>query len=517
VRTLLKLALVSLLALLPFDADAGRWIVVVAPELSEAVEPLCQQRRAEGWDVTVFDAALDRTELIDNIFRFTQSDEPCALVLVGDVAGTSTGANVASGKGTQSRMKGKFSDRWWATADGRLAKSIPTGRLPARSPEEASVIIRKILGWPEQARTIGPFPCSRFIVGNHGVPQPFGAMADDLVNRLSLGMARQLPARWCFEAMMHINGSPWQISSADLIGASEAMMKSPATVLAYMGHAGRNGAESTKTQLLTIGEWRSLPAAAPGIGLFFSCGCHTCDFDPKEEAFGVAAMRAPGGPAAVIGSQGETFAAMGYLALSGMLARMNGDTSPGTLGDFWEGAQQGLREGPIDDADFKMLDMADGSGGKLTLEAQRAEHLESWMLLGDPAMPLLAKALSIQLHANLSTSGSEVEITGELPPSLSKARLRLTVERHPGNIRTDLPEVPLRGDARLEATRKRRALSNDRALATTELAAEGAAFKALVPFPSSLSNGPFVIRASTLDGSPSAAGILQIPGKSREK
>jgi hypothetical protein len=414
-------------------------------------------------------------------------------------------------------MTGKLSDRSLSTADGRLAKPIPTGRLPARTPEEASEMVRKILGWPERARKIGPFPYARFIVGSHNLPQPMGAMADGLVNRLSLGLVQQFPARWRLEAMAHINGSPWQISSADLASASDAMMKSPSTVLAYMGHASRGGADSSKKELLTVNEWRSLPAATPGIGLFFSCGCHTCDFDPKEEAFGFAAMRGPGGPAAVIGSQGETFAAMGYLALSGMLTRMSADSSPRTLGDFWEGVQHGLREGQIDEADFKMLDMADGSGGKLTLEAQRAEHLESWMLLGDPAMPLLTKALPIELHANASASGNEVEIMGELPPSLSNARLRLIIERHPGNIRTDLPEVPPSGEPRREATRKRRALSNDHALATTELTAEGTAFKATLPLPSSLPAGPLVIRASTLDQPPAAAGIFQIPGKLGEK
>src|SRR4030095_16110844 len=177
---------------------------------------------------------------------------------------------------------------------------------------------------------------------------------------------------------------------------------------------------------------------------------------------------------------------------SGMLTRMSTDPSLTTVGDFWEGVQHGLREGPLYAADFKMLDMADGSGGKLTLEAQRAEHLESWMLLGDPAMPLLAKALPIQLRANKSASGNEVEIIGELPPSLSKSRLRLTLERHPGNIRTDLPEVPPSGEPRREAARKRRALSNDHVLATTELTAEGTAFKATFPLPSSLPPGPLV-------------------------
>jgi hypothetical protein len=455
--------------------------------------------------------------LIDKIARLVQEDERCALVLVGDTAETATGTTVATGKGTQARMAGKLSDHSWSTADGRLVKPIPTGRLPARSAEEAGAMVRKILGWPERARSIGPFPYTRFIVGSHGMPPPFGATADEQVNRFSLRLSRQLPARWRFEATIHINGSPWQISSVDLATVSDAMMKSPSTVLAYMGHAGRGGAESAKKALLTVNEWHALPASAPGIGLFFSCGCHTCDFDPGEEAFGFAAMRSAGGPAAVIGSQGETYAAMGYLALSGMLTRMGADPAPGTIGDFWEGAQQGLREGSIDEADFKLLDMADGSGGKLSLEAQRAEHLESWMLLGDPAMPLLSETPSIQLHANVADSGHEMEISGECPPSLSNARLRLTIERHPGNIRTDLPDIPPTGEPRREATRKRRALSNDHVLAITDLTAEGTAFKITVPLPPSLPSGALVIRVSILDQPPSAAGTLQILSKARDK
>jgi hypothetical protein len=196
---------------------------------------------------------------------------------------------------------------------------------------------------------------------------------------------------------------------------------------------------------------------------------------------------------------------------------MSANSAPVTIGDFWEGAQQGLREGLIDEADFKLLDMADGSGGRLSLEVQRAEHLESWMLLGDPAMPLLSETPSIQLHASVSDSGHELEISGEFPPSLSNPRLRLTIERHPGNIRDDLPEVPPSGEPRREATRKRRALSNDHVLATTELIAEGAAFKITVPLPSSLPSGALVVRASTLDQPPSAAGTLQILEKARDR
>jgi hypothetical protein len=413
-------------------------------------------------------------------------------------------------------MTGKLSDQSWSTADGRLADPIPTGRLPARSREEAEVMVQKILAWPERSRTIGPFPRARFIVGSHGLPPPMGGFADGLINRLALDLARQLPAAWQFDAMVHINGSPWQISSADISAAAGDVMKSASTVMVYMGHSHRRGADSATKALITVDEWRSLPATLPGVGLFFSCGCHTCDFDPQEEAFGVASMRAAGGPSAVIGSQGETYAAMGYLALSGMLAGANADPSGKTLGDIWMDVQQGLREGKINEADFKMMDMADGSGGKVSLEVQRSEHLQSWMLLGDPAMPLLADSLPIQLNANTSASGKEAEVSGKLPPPIANARLRLTLERHPGNVRTDLPEVPSSGEARREATRKRRALSNDPVLASIEVTAEGSSFRTTLTLPPSLPPGFLVLRAVTLDQPASAAGVVQMAEKGGE-
>lgn len=339
------LALVAFLAVLPLDSDARQWIAIVAPELREALEPLSTQRRADGWEVTVLDATRARAELAEEIAALAQKDEQCTLLLVGDVADTSSGTAVVSGKGTHARMTGKFSDAPWATADGRLAKPVATGRLPARSAEEASVMVHKILAWPGRASAAGPFPNLRSIVGNHGLPQPISAFADGLMNKITLDLVRLIPAHWQFEGLAHIDGSPWQVYFPDLDAAGRVMMEVPSTILAYMGHSHRRGADSANQPLLTVDQWGKLPPEAARIGLFFSCGCHTTDFDPKEEAFGVAAMRAPGGPAAVIGSQGETYAAMGLLGMSGMLTRMSAEPAPYRIGDFWLGVQHGLREG----------------------------------------------------------------------------------------------------------------------------------------------------------------------------
>ncbi len=507
------LTLAAALAVLASSAIGRQWIAVVAPEFRETIEPLARQRIMEGWKVTILASTEERGALMEKISGLaSHEDEPCCLLLVGDFAEGPAGICVGPGQGTQARMKGQPSDRSWALADGKLARAIPTGRLPARTTAEAALMVQKILAWPAQSRAVGVFPEARLILGNHNVPAPFGDVADQLMNRLALNVIRQLPPQWTMDATVHVNGSPWQIYFADVPSAAQEIIKLPATFLAFMGHSGRSGGDSARRQLLTVQDWRQLPGDLPHIGLFFSCGCHTCDFVPEEEAFGVVAMRTPGGPAGVIGSQGETFAAMGYLAIGGMLTAMNADPAPTLLGDYWQGAQKGLAEGKIDAADFQMLDMADGSDRKIPLETQRLEHLESWMLLGDPAMPLVPARLPITLKATSApVAGSPLEISGDLPPALAGATLRITLERQPGTVRTDLPEVPTSGEPRRIATQKRRALSNDTIIAATEATAEVTSFKATLPIPATLPDGPWIIRAVTLDREDAGGGVFVLP------
>jgi hypothetical protein len=61
---------------------------------------------------------------------------------------------------------------------------------------------------------------------------------------------------------------------------------------------------------------------------------------------------------------------------------------PSRLADYWLAIQAGLARGEIDDFTFKLYDQADGTKGRVPLETQRLEHLEMWMLLGDPALRL---------------------------------------------------------------------------------------------------------------------------------
>ena len=122
----------------------GQWIAVVAPGLEDAVQPLAEQRRTEGWEVTVIPAAADSAPAIKQITALAAKGGVCCVVLAGEF----TAAGVPAGKGTKLRMAGEPSDLPWS-----VAANVETGRLPARNAEEARVMVQKILVWPREQRT----------------------------------------------------------------------------------------------------------------------------------------------------------------------------------------------------------------------------------------------------------------------------------------------------------------------------------------------------------------------------
>ena len=79
---------------------------------------------------------------------------------------------------------------------------------------------------------------------------------------------------------------------------------------------------------------------------------------------------------------------------------------------------------------FRLLDAADGTSGRVPLAEQRKEHVEMWMLLGDPAMrlPEVREEISWKLPADNLVAGQPVTVRGILPKRAA-GKLRVTVER----------------------------------------------------------------------------------------
>jgi hypothetical protein len=496
IRVALLLAAAVVCLRTPCQAG-GQWIAVVAPGLQDAVPPLVEQRRGEGWEVTVITAAADPAPAMRQIAALAAKSQPCCVVLVGEASET----GVPAGRGTKLRMKGQPTDAAWSACAPDSV--VETGRLPARSTEEAQVMVQKILTWPREQRTKMAFPSAALLGGHHGVPEPFGRSADFLGHAIYGRLFARLPAAWELDAAMHLDGSPWEITGSDMKTAPARMMSTRSTLLAYMGHSTAEGASSKVHLLLTGPDWKRLPATGPRPGLFFTCGCYSCQVSTERESFGLAAMRAPGGPPAVIGSHGESWAAMGYLAIQGLTTALA--SQPVRLGEFWRATRQGLEKGEISPAEFALMDMADGTRGKVPLDQQRAEHLEMWMLLGDPAMPLAPQPPGIKVEAALAETS--LTFTGTLPAAATGSAVRLTVQRHPSAVPQNLPAAPAQGPNHQRVARERRRLASEVTFAAAEVTSDGTSFMAKIPIPAGAPPKPWTVRAGSTAGEFPASGV----------
>ena len=227
-------------------------------------------------------------------------------------------------------------------------------------------------------------------------------------------------------------------------------------------------------------------------------------------------MRNPAGPVAVIGASGESYSAEGQLAVEGLLADVKRPPFPERLGQYWLAVQTGLARGKMDPGTFGLLDFADGSGGKVPLDVQRLEHLEMWLLLGDPALRLPVMHDDVTLSAaGPVTPGSSLKVSGALPDQLKNAAVHLTLERPLSSTAAGIeavpPSSPENRQARDRAYTANHRRANTYVLAETDTVAEGKTFAASLVVPAVLPWTNVTVKASATVSSDSGIGVLVLP------
>src|SRR5689334_18508979 len=141
------LALLLLAIAFPARADdtpAAQWVVVTAPAFRKAVEPLCEQRKAQGMRVEIVQTtdlltareilAGDSEKLRERVIKVCRDFKGTSCVLlVGAVeAGALADADtkvVPAPTGTAGRMKGQPSDNAYGSPGEGLLPAVAVGRL----------------------------------------------------------------------------------------------------------------------------------------------------------------------------------------------------------------------------------------------------------------------------------------------------------------------------------------------------------------------------------------------------
>ena len=506
------------------SAEPAQWIAVTAPAFRAELAPLIEQRRAQGLQVAVIETTNlltleqiqrgDGAPLRSQLVQLTQRARTNYLLLVGAFSATATNAGqivVPALPGTIGRMKGQPGDYGYCLPDTNGAPTVAVGRFPARTVEEVRFMVRKTLDL-EQDREPGAWRNRLLLLA--GDPGG-GPMADMLVEQVVGPRLESLHPSWSVRAIFAGDTSRFHLPAERFGPAAEQRLAEGELFSIFMGHSVAGAMWLTGTNFMTRDDWARLNIPR-GRGVFLTCGCFACQFQGRDgEGYALAALRNPRGPAAVIGACAESYAAPGQLALDGLLQCLKQPPFAPRLADYWLAVQNGLASGGMDPITFNLYDQFDGSRGKVPLAAQRREHLEMWLLLGDPALrlPITPADVALELKEPVRP-GKSVTVTGVLPGRLANASVRVTLERPAGSLPTGLVRLPA-NSPETHAARERLAVENhERANEFVLLAAETilttGAFACPLTVPANLPWSNVVIRVTAATGNESAMGTVTV-------
>jgi hypothetical protein len=522
---MLRWLLAPVLTLLPAAAVAAtpeQWVVVTAPAFREALAPLVAHRKAQGLRVVVVlttdvlapDALRkgDAGPLCEHVHRLCRDHKGTSYILLAGAVEGPADVVVPAGGGTAGRMKGRPTDNAYGCPGGGRLPSVAVGRFPARTAAELKGMVAKTLRYEADDR---PGAWRRQMTVLAGIPA-YNPVIDRLVEGLAMARFDHLDPAWNGRAVYSNPQSRFAVPPDRLHEQALRCVEGGQAFLLYLGHSGPQGLYGGQSAYLGRGDWSRLRIAR-GPGVFFTFGCYGCQLaGPDGEGYGVAAARNPGGPAAVLGSHDICFAAMVQLAADSLFERCFAGPLPGHLADAWLAVEKGIAGGKIDDLTFRLLDAVDGDS-RIPQATQRQEHLEMFVLLGDPALRLPQVPADVELEAVAPVRpGGELQVRGRLPARLAGANVRLTLERTASSAPADLPPLP-RGEGHDRAQLANYERANQFVLVRAEPVVKEGRFEASLQLPDRLPWPRVVLRAYAATDAAEGQAVRALPVRRAER
>ena len=525
-------ALSSLLLAAPLasaaSASAPQWVVVVAPEFRDAVQPLLEHRNKQGFQTTevattdVLSAMEIRTgdggKLRLHVNKLCRDyDGPSYVLLVGavwaekpEIAERTVVPPLNGGVG---RMKGQPSDNGYGCLNDDHQPSIPVGRFPARTKEEATGMVQKTLAYESDDK---PGEWRHRLTILAGVPA-YNPLVDRMVEAMAFARLDQLDPSWTGRAIYSNPQSRFCPPDDELQSLALKYVEGGEAWTLYLGHSNADGLWGGGAHYLDRDDWSKLKIRR-GAGVFAAFGCNGCQLvGQRGEGYGVAAVRNPDGPVAVIGSHGICFAAMVQLATDGLIDSTFAGKRPQRLGASWLAIKAGLAKGKIDDLTFQLLDAVDGDGN-ISQATQRLEHLEMFTLLGDPALRLAATPADLVLQSDAARPDAALTIHGTAPARMEGGRVHVVVERPVGGLPTDLIPLPKKsGPDRDRIMMRNHDSANRFMLAEAETTIQNSQFTVELKLPAEMPWTRLNVRAYSATRTAEALGTLRLDVRTPHK
>jgi hypothetical protein len=504
-----------------------QWIIVTAPEFRDALAPLCERRRNDGMQVVFVETTdvltpqqirnRDGAPLKDRINQLCRQVKGTSYVmLVGAISVADSEQAVETVLpalvGTSGRMRGQPSDNGYGCLDKELLPTVAVGRFPVRTVDEARQLVDKTVAFE---RNIAPAEWQNrltFVVGHPGGASVIERrFAESFLQGVAGSRFGKIHPLWQARILIHGAGSPFTVADGRLRETSLRYLEDGQMFSVYLGHSNATGLWSDNAEFLNRDDWAKLKIPN-GAGVLFTCGCFGCQLQGRDgEGYGLAAVRNPHGPVAVIGSHGESYAALGQLAGDGMLNCLASPEPPTRLGDYVLAAKQGIARGPIDGLTFWLYDQGDGSRGTVPLDQQRLEHQEMWMLLGDPALKLPMRVPAINLESTgKASAGSTIVVTGSIPTVFSNETVHVMLERPMGSRSTGLEPLPKDSAKADDIKMANHERANTIVLQSYDVRPRDARFECTIELPKELPWPRLTIRAVASMKGQTAEGVLSV-------
>jgi hypothetical protein len=339
-------------------------------------------------------------------------------------------------------MKGEPTDAPYGCLNGTRLPTVAIGRFPARTIDECKAMVAKTLIL-ERDRAPGAWRHRLTVLA--GIPA-YNPVVDRMVENIAFARFDKLHPRWTGKAIYTASQSRFTLPDAQLRTKAIDYVQEGQAIILYLGHSSAEGLYARPTAAFPDrNDWAKVKIKTGSV--FITFGCNGCQLAGRDgEGYGLYAMRNPQGPVAVLGSHGICFAAMVQLACDGLFERAFQGSPPRRLGDCWLAALEGVAKGKIDFLSYRMLDSVDGDT-RIPQATQRQEHLEMFVLLGDPALrlPQIADDIAVSVEKEI-TPGKPIVVQGRLPERLRNATVRLSLERSAGSVPTNLKSVAMGGE-----------------------------------------------------------------------
>jgi hypothetical protein len=159
------------------------------------------------------------------------------------------------------------------------------------------------------------------------------------------------------------------------------------------------------------------------------------------------------------------------------------------------------------------LDKVDGDA-TIPQATQRQEHLEMFLLLGDPALklPVIASDVELKVTGDVKP-GATLTVAGKAPPRLSGAKVRVTLERPVSSAPPDAEKLPKDGAERDRVMLANHERANRFALQTVEAEVRDGRFEVKLEVPEKLTYSRLILRAYAATEKEEGMGVQSLDVK----